>query len=73
MICLALWISAHFCQSRIPHPGGSVKDRVAKYIIDEAEKSGELKPGMLICEATSGNTGIGVALVGCMKAIASGS
>lgn len=49
------------------NPGGSVKDRVAKYIIEQAEHDGSLKPGSLIVEATSGNTGIGVALVGRIK------
>jgi cysteine synthase A len=49
------------------NPGGSIKDRVAKYIIEMAEKEGKLKPGCVIAEATSGNTGIGVALVGVQK------
>jgi len=46
------------------NPGGSVKDRAAKYIILDAEARGELKPGGLIVEGTAGNTGIGLALVG---------
>jgi len=45
------------------NPGGSIKDRVAKAMIDEAEKTGALKAGGSIIEATSGNTGIGLALV----------
>jgi len=49
------------------NPGGSIKDRVAKHIIFEAEKSGKLEPGMPIVEATSGNTGIGIALVGIQR------
>ena len=45
------------------NPGGSIKDRPALYMIEAAEKSGELKPEKTVLEATSGNTGIGLALV----------
>ena len=45
------------------NPGGSVKDRVAKAMVDAAEKTGTLKPGATIIEPTSGNTGVGLALV----------
>jgi len=45
------------------NPGGSVKDRVTKYMIEDAKKNGKLKKGMTVIEATSGNTGIGLALV----------
>src|SRR5712692_10022173 len=45
------------------NPAGSVKDRLALSIIETAERSGELKPGQTVVEATSGNTGIGLAMV----------
>ncbi|MGB6606911.1 MAG: cysteine synthase A [Atribacterota bacterium] len=56
-----------FVKAEHLNPGGSIKDRVAKNIIEMAEKEGKLKPGMTIIEATSGNTGIGLTLVGVQK------
>jgi len=49
------------------NPGGSVKDRIALAMIDEAERNGRLKPGDTIVEPTSGNTGIGLAMVAAIK------
>jgi len=53
-----------YAKAEFLNPGGSIKDRVAKHILFSAQKSGQLKPGMTIIESTSGNTGIGLALVG---------
>ena len=49
------------------NPMGSVKDRMARAVIEAAEASGELKPGQTVIEATSGNTGIGLAMVCAQK------
>ena len=56
-----------FVKMESHNPGGSIKDRTALYIINQAERSGLLKPGGTIIEATAGNTGIGLALVGILK------
>jgi len=56
-----------FAKAEHLNPGGSVKDRVATYLIDEAEKEGKLKKGSIIMEPSSGNTGIGITLVGVQK------
>jgi len=56
-----------FVKAEFLNPGGSIKDRVAKYIIDCAQREGQLKSGMSIIEATSGNTGIGLTLVGVQR------
>ena len=49
------------------NPGGSVKDRIGASMIDEAERTGELRPGGTLVEATSGNTGVGLALVAAVR------
>ena len=56
-----------FVKAEYLNPGGSIKDRVAKHVIESAIATGKLKPGMVIIEATSGNTGIGLSLVGVQK------
>lgn len=56
-----------FAKAEFLNPGGSIKDRVAIYILEQAEKRGELTREHSIIEATSGNTGIGVTLVGVHK------
>ena len=65
MVCLSKMSSGNvFAKAEFLNPGGSIKDRVAKYIIQRAMENGQLKPGMTIIESTSGNTGIGLCLVG---------
>jgi len=56
-----------FAKAEFLNPGGSIKDRVAVAMIEGAERDGRLKPGFIIAEPTSGNTGIGIALVGRLK------
>src|SRR5271155_1460694 len=57
-----VWVKADYL-----NPGGSVKDRIAVSMIDDAERKGQLKPGGTIIEATSGNTGMGLALVAAVR------
>ncbi len=59
-----------FAKGEFLNPGGSIKDRVALAMIEGAERDGRLKPGSIIVEPTSGNTGIGIALVGRLKGYA---
>src|SRR5450759_432591 len=49
------------------NPGGSIKDRIAMAMVEDAERRGVLKPGVVIVEPTSGNTGIGLAMVAAVK------
>jgi cysteine synthase A len=54
-------------QVRAQQPGGSIKDRIALAMVEDAEKSGRLQPGGTIIEPTSGNTGVGLAMVAAVK------
>ena len=56
-----------FAKAEFMNPGGSIKDRIALYMINQAEKKGKLRKGMEIVEATSGNTGIAFAMTGRIK------
>ena len=56
-----------YIKSERSNPGGSIKDRIALAMVEAAEKSGELKPGATIIEPTSGNTGVGLAMVATVK------
>src|SRR3972149_1655453 len=56
-----------FAKAEFMNPSGSIKDRIAKYIIERAEERGEIKRGSTILEVTSGNTGIAFAMVGAEK------
>jgi cystathionine beta-synthase len=58
----AVWVKCEFM-----NPGGAIKDRMALYILDKAEREGRIKPGATIVENTSGNTGMGVALWAAVK------
>ena len=64
-----LFGSAHtvWVKSERANPGGSIKDRIALAMVEDAERSGRLKPGGTIVEPTSGNTGIGLAMVAAVK------
>jgi cystathionine beta-synthase len=59
--------AAVYAKCEFMNPGGSVKDRMALYILDKAEREGRIKPGTTIVENTSGNTGMGVALWAAVK------
>ena len=56
-----------FAKAEFLNPGGSIKDRVAMAMLEGAERDGKLKPDSIIVEPTSGNTGIGIAMVGRLK------
>ena len=56
-----------FLKLECQNPGGSIKDRIALNMIEQAEKNGDLQPGCTIVEATAGNTGLGLALIASLK------
>ena len=56
-----------YAKAEFLNPGGSIKDRIGLPIIEEAERKGELKPGGVIVEGTSGNTGVALAMAAAMK------
>ena len=56
-----------FAKLESQNPGGSIKDRIALAMVEAAEKDGSLKPGGTIVEPTSGNTGVGLAMVAAVK------
>ena len=64
-----LFGSSHsvYIKSERSNPGGSIKDRIAVSMVEAAEASGVLKPGATIVEPTSGNTGVGLAMVGAAR------
>jgi len=65
---IARGLKAHvFAKVEFFNPGGSVKDRIGRGIIEEAEREGRLKPGGTVVEATSGNTGLGLAIAAAVK------
>jgi len=69
-VCInRLFGSTHnvWIKSERGNPGGSIKDRIALAMVEDAEKSGALKPGATIIEPTSGNTGVGLAMVAAVK------
>ena len=62
-----------FVKLESQNPGGSIKDRIALSMIEAAERDGRLPPGGTLVEATAGNTGLGLALVGIRRATGSSS
>ena len=60
---------SYYAKAEFTNPGHSNKDRIAQYIIEEAERNGILKPGNTVIETTSGNTGFSVAMASIIKDI----
>jgi cystathionine beta-synthase len=56
-----------FAKLELTNPGGSIKDRIGRWLLEDAERSGRLKPGDLVVEGTGGNTGVGLAMAAAVK------
>ena len=65
--CFDTGVCSLYLKLESQNPGGSIKDRMALTMIEDAERSGKIKPGSTLVEATAGNTGIGLALVAAVK------
>jgi cysteine synthase A len=62
-----LYVDGVWIKCEYQNPSGAIKDRMVSYIIERAEKEGLIRPGMTLCEATSGNTGNALAMIGAAK------
>jgi len=65
--CFDVGVSRLFLKLESQNPGGSIKDRIGLFMVEQAEKAGKIKPGDTLIEATAGNTGLGLALAAIVK------